>query len=215
MLGSNKIILITLFTALSAVGAFIKIPIPYIPITMQTFFILLAGVLLGGKCGALSVLCYILLGLIGVPVFAEGGGLTYVFKPTFGYLIGFVIAAFAVGIIVNRTRYPSYKRILFSSFLGLLILYTIGLVYYWLIYTYYIGTGIAFKTLMLYCFVLTIPGDIALSFCVAFLGYRLIPILRKQNIPIAKKVTRRNGADKAEAKTGDVKKAEIHKSLNN
>lgn len=169
---------IALFTALIAVGAFIKIPIPVMPFTLQFLFTMLAGLLLGGKQGAAAVLCYIFIGLIGLPIFAEGGGISYVFQPTFGYLIGFVIATYVTGTIANKTAAPSIKRLLAANFIGLVILYVCGMVYYWLISTLYIGTDIGFWTLFLYCFVLAVPGDIFLCFVAAFISKRLIPALR-------------------------------------
>ena len=85
-----KMILVALFAALIAVGAFIRIPVPLVPFTMQTFFVVLAGMLLGKKLGAASALVYLAIGLIGIPVFTQGGGIGYVLKPSFGYLIGFI-----------------------------------------------------------------------------------------------------------------------------
>ena len=84
-----RLVLCALFAALIAVGAFIKIPIPYIPLTLQTLFTMLAGLMLGGRLGAISVCVYVAIGLAGLPVFTQGGGQMYVLKPTFGYLIGF------------------------------------------------------------------------------------------------------------------------------
>lgn len=179
---TRNLVLMALFTALIAAGAFIRIPIPVVPFTLQFLFTMLAGLLLGGKHGAISVLCYILIGLIGLPVFAEGGGIAYVFQPTFGYLIGFCIGAYVTGTIANKVPDPSIKRILAANFIGLLIVYLLGMLYYWAIYTFYIGKGIDFWTLFLYCFLLAVPGDIALSILAAFLGKRLIPIIRKKGI---------------------------------
>ena len=70
-------ILCAIFTALIAIGAFIRIPVPVVPFTLQFLFTTLAGVLLGSRLGATSVVLYIALGLLGVPVFAEGGGPGY------------------------------------------------------------------------------------------------------------------------------------------
>ena len=78
MKSTKKIVLCGLFVALMAIGAFIRIPIPMLPITLQTMFVLYAAVILGGRLGAVSVLVYVIMGLIGVPVFAEGGGIWYV-----------------------------------------------------------------------------------------------------------------------------------------
>lgn len=180
-MGNTKnLVRMALFAALIAVGAFIRIPVPVCPFTLQFLFTMLAGLLLGGKYGALSVLVYLCVGLLGLPVFADGGGIGYVFQPTFGYLIGFCVASYVTGVIANRTAQPSLKRLLGANFLGLLIVYAMGMLYYWLICTFYVGTGIGIWTLFLYCFLLAVPGDILLCILAVFLGKRLIPILRKE-----------------------------------
>ena len=89
-----KMILVALFAALIAVGAFIRVPVPLVPFTMQTFFVVLAGMLLGKKLGAASALVYLAIGLIGIPVFTQGGGIGYVLKPSFGDMIGFIVAGY-------------------------------------------------------------------------------------------------------------------------
>ncbi|MEI3552319.1 MAG: biotin transporter BioY [Acutalibacteraceae bacterium] len=121
-----SLILCALFAALIAVGAFIKIPVPFVPFTLQLLFTTLAGIVLGPKYGALSVGVYILIGLCGVPIFTQGGGPAYVLQPTFGYLIGFLIGTFVTGLIVHKVPRPSIKRLLVANFSGLLIVYTLG-----------------------------------------------------------------------------------------
>ena len=78
MTKTKSIIYCGLFTALIAVGAFIKIPVPVVPFTLQYLFTMLAGLLLGAHLGSLSVFAYMVLGLAGLPIFTEGGGLWYV-----------------------------------------------------------------------------------------------------------------------------------------
>ena len=101
MTKTRSLVYCALFTALIAVGAFIKIPIPVVPFTLQYLFTMLAGILLGSRLGSrlgsLSVLAYMILGLIGLPIFSEGGGIGYVFKPSFGYIIGFCVETFVTG----------------------------------------------------------------------------------------------------------------------
>ena len=168
---------IALFTALIAIGAFIKIPVPVVPFTLQYLFTMLAGILLGAKRGAAAVLCYIALGLVGLPIFASGGGISYVLQPTFGYLLGFALGTYVTGRIANAVPAPSFKRLLAANFTGLIIVYLMGMVYYWLISTLYIGTEIGFWTLFLYCFLLAVPGDILLCIVAAIIGKRLVPAL--------------------------------------
>jgi biotin synthase len=101
-ISSGEIAFCGLFAALIAVGAFIKIPGPIVPFTAQFLFVNLAGILLGKKGGALAVGVYIALGLIGIPIFAEGGGIGYVLNPKFGYLIGFFVGAYCGGAVFER-----------------------------------------------------------------------------------------------------------------
>jgi biotin transport system substrate-specific component len=100
----RNFLLAALFAVLTAVGAMISIPLPYVPFSMQTFVVLLSGLLLGPKYGPLSQVFYVSLGLIGLPVFAGGtGGLQHVFSPTFGFLIAFVAASWIGGTLAPGT----------------------------------------------------------------------------------------------------------------
>ena len=143
--------LCAMFTALIIVGAFIRIPIPYVPFTLQLLFTMLAGLLLGKKLGTMSVLLYIILGLIGVPVFTEGGGLMYIFKPSFGYIIGFAVGAYLTGKIAHEVKNPSFGRLLWANIAGLI----------------------------LFCFLLIVPGDLFLCVVAAILMKRLLPVLHQ------------------------------------
>lgn len=177
MKNTKALVFMSLFAALIAVGAFIKVPMPLIPFTLQTFFVMMAGTLLGAKYGALSVLVYILIGLCGVPVFTGGGGFTYVFQPTFGYLIGFIFAAFFIGLITNKGQRPSWKRLLAGNFVGLIIWYVFGIVYYWMIARYYLGDPVAMRSLMVPFILLPLPGDLIKMTLAILLSKRLYPML--------------------------------------
>ena len=183
-MGHNKLsvhmMLCALFAALITVGAFIKVPLPIVPFTLQFLFTMLAGLLLGGKLGGISVLVYIILGLIGIPVFTEGGGLGYLLKPSFGYIIGFCIASYVTGSIVHKVTTPSYKRLYFANFTGLGVVYLCGMVYYYIICNFIIGSPIGLWTLFLYCFLLAVPGDIVLCIVGAILAKRVLPILNRK-----------------------------------
>lgn len=175
---TKNMVLCAMFVALIAVGAFIRIPIPVVPFTLQILFINLAGLLLGGKLGAIAAGSYMIIGLIGLPVFAEGGGLSYVFKPSFGYIIGFIVSAYVTGIIANKVYNPSHKRLLTANFIGLAIVYLFGMIYYYIMSNFYLETPIGLFSLFLYCFILAVPGDIVLCIVSAILAKRLIPIIK-------------------------------------
>lgn len=179
---TDSMILCALFSVFIATGAFIRTPIPVVPFTLQFLFTTLAGILLGTKEGAASVGIYIAMGLIGLPVFAEGGGFAYVLKPSLGYIIGFAAAAYVTGAIAEKSERPGVKRLLAAAFAGLAIVYAFGMVYYYFMSNFYLGTPIGLWPLFIYCFVLAVPGDIVLCAVAALLGKRLIPVIKKKRV---------------------------------
>ena len=93
-----------MFTALITAGAYIRIPVPICPFTLQFLFTTLAGIILGKNKGAAATALYVILGLAGLPVFTGGGGIGYVLQPSFGYILGFIAGAFVTGLIVERAK---------------------------------------------------------------------------------------------------------------
>ena len=178
-MSARQITMTALFVALVAVGAFIKIPIPYLPFTLQLLFTTLAGLILGSRLGGMSVIMYLILGLAGVPIFTEGGGLTYVVKPTFGYLLGFAIGAFVAGRMVETSVTLTFKRLLAASFVNLAIVYGVGMIYLYEIKDLYLAKPIGLETLFIYCFALPVIPDIFLCILAAFIAKRLLPILKR------------------------------------
>ena len=176
-----SLVFCAVFISLISVGAFIRIPVPSIPFTMQLFFVTLSGLVLGGKLALISNCLYLFMGLIGIPIFANGGGIGYIFKPSFGYIIGFCIGAFVTGIMAEKRSNPSYRRLLFASFCGFFIVYFFGLVYYYLISYFYLKNFAGFFPLILHGFLMTCPGDIACTFFAAFIAERLIPVIKNLN----------------------------------
>lgn len=176
---TKNLVFMSLFAALIAVGAFIRVPMPLIPFTLQTFFVMMAGNLLGAKYAAGGTLVYVLIGLCGVPVFTGGGGFTYIFQPTFGYLIGFIFAALFIGMIVHKKEQPSWKRLLAGDLVGVVVWYVFGIIYYWMIAKYYLGDPVAMKSLLVPFILLPLPGDLIKMTLAILLGKRLLPIISK------------------------------------
>jgi len=125
----KDIILVLSFAILTGLSAQIKVEIGPVPITFQTFAVLLAGALLGAKKGAFSQLVYLSFGLTGIPWFARGGGLAYVFSPTFGYIVGFVLCAFLVGFLAEKGFDRDFKKSILAMALGNLAIYLPGLLW--------------------------------------------------------------------------------------
>ena len=138
---TKDLVLIALFAALTAVGGFLNIPTPTVPFSLQFLFCAYAGVLLGSKKALMSQLLYLAIGLIGVPVFTKGGGIGYVLQPSFGFLLGFAVCAFIIGLIVEREPKPGFLRITTAVSLGLLSTYVIGALYLYFITNYLAAPG--------------------------------------------------------------------------
>lgn len=154
--GTKRLVLISLFTALTFVGSLLQIPMYPAPITLQTFFVMLSGFLLGPLAGAKTQILYIFIGLVGLPVFTGGGGIGYILDPRFGFILGFIPLAVVCGYSAN---YKNPKHLFFCATLGTVILYVIGTTYIWLILRYLSGIepsylGI-FKGMLVF-----LPGDI-------------------------------------------------------
>lgn len=169
-----------LFTALIAAGAFIKISIPVEPFpmhfTLQFFFVLLAGFLLGAEKGALCVGIYLAVGLVGVPVFAAGGGPAYLVRPTFGFLLGFVFAAFVTGGLCSLKSRMTVGWNLFSAFWGMMAYYLSGMVYFYIISNYVIQMPVTWAVVFVNCFLITVVEDFVLCVLASVLAKRLKPM---------------------------------------
>jgi len=125
----KDIVLILNFAFLTGLTAQLKIEIGLVPITMQTLMVLLAGALLGAKRGALSQITYLGMGLLGLPWFSRGGGMAYILSPTFGYIIGFVLAAYLVGYLAEKGLDRNIKTAVLAMLAGNIILYVSGLLW--------------------------------------------------------------------------------------
>lgn len=171
--GLHFIILAALFASLTATGAYIRIPMYPVPITLQTLFVVLSGVFLGSPYGPISQLLYLGIGLIGFPVFAEGGGPAYIFKPTFGYLLGFPLGSFLSARILYGRSVPANlqevrirlgqmlpQRILFGLGAGILAIFVPGVVFFYLSSNLYLNNSIPFGTAITAGFLIFLPGDI-------------------------------------------------------
>ncbi len=176
LIKTKALILCALFVALISIGAFIKLPIPPIPVTLQMLFVLLAGQLLKPAYTAIALLGYILLGLIGLPVFSGGGGGSYILHPTFGYIIGFLVGAVLISVLTKKKNL-SYFKLLFANFAGLAVIYIFGITYFYLVNTLYLSNNVDSIYMLVSCFLVFIPSDIAFCFLSAELAKRLKKII--------------------------------------
>lgn len=163
----------SLFASLTAIGAFIKIPLPYVPFTLQVLFVFLSGALLGSKRGMQSQLVYVAIGLAGVPVFTQGGGIGYVLQPTFGYLIGFIAGAFVVGWIAERITNPKTYQFVLANLAGLIVVYLFGVTYLYIALNTWMDVESSWSHVIMVGFLYSIAGDIFIAIISGLLTMRL------------------------------------------
>jgi biotin transport system substrate-specific component len=161
-----RVIGIAAFTVLTALGAFVRIPLPFspVPVTLQTMFVLLSGAFLGLGFGVAAQALYVALGIAGMPIFSgAGSGLFYLSGPTGGYLIGFIVSAH---LIARGLKNPPHTFLaVFGRFLAAdLLIFIFGILWLKAIF------GSSLSTLLLIGFVPFIPGDL-LKTCVAAAFY--------------------------------------------
>ncbi len=178
-ISTKDMVLCAIFTTLIIIGTFVRIPTPIIPITFQVMFTTLAGLILGSRRGGLAVLLYVLLGLAGVPVFAGGGGIGYVFSPTFGYLVAFIIGAYVAGKMVEKDESNSIKKYAIASTVNLIIIYAVGVIYLYLMKNFYLAAPLSFGKALWVGMIAPLPSDILGLLIACLIAVRIRPVVKK------------------------------------
>jgi len=164
----RQMTLVSLFAALTAVGAFISIPLYPVPLTLQTLFTLLSGMTLGCVLGASSQIIYVLLGIVGLPVFAGfKAGIGILFGPTGGFLLGFIISAYIVGRMIELKEEKNIFYYFLVGLLGTIIIYIIGVAQLSLV------TGIGVKKAVAVGMLPFLPGDMLKIIAASFIAHKL------------------------------------------
>lgn len=179
----NLIITLTLsalFCTLICVGSFIRIPMPnMMPITLQTFFVLLTGLVLPVKASALATVTYMALGLIGLPIFSGGGGLGYVLMPNFGFIIGFLIATVIISAITLKLQNRKLWQFICVSLLGVVIIYIIGILYFAFITNVYNKSDYSAIWFIQTVFLPFVPKEIICIILSSISAYKIRPYITK------------------------------------
>ena len=184
-LSTKDMTLVAMFTGLTAIGAFISLPVGPVPISLQSLFVILSGLIIGPKLGALSQIVYISLGLIGVPIFSGfTGGPQTIMKPSFGFIIGFVFAAYIVGVIAHSDKKLSIKKVWIGSLVGTIVVYLFGLPYMYYMLNIVMGKGLSFQAIMQMGCLLFLPGDFVKVIIASLVAMKILPILSKSNLSL-------------------------------
>lgn len=165
-----SVILVAMFTALMAAGSFIRVPLPPVPVTLHTLFIMLCGILLPLSLSLPSVLLYLFLGLIGLPVFTGGGGFAALAGPTGGYIAGYIPAVIVLGLLRPACRKCNCVFLFAAAcLLSQICIYVPGLL--WLRHSLSLSTQAALAAGL----VPFIIGDIVKTAVAAVAGKALLP----------------------------------------
>ncbi|MEG9296920.1 biotin transporter BioY [Mangrovibacillus sp. Mu-81] len=167
-----------MFVALMAVGANITSFVPFlviggVPITLQTFFAILAGAILGSRIGAISMGVYALVGLVGVPVFARfGAGFSSIISPTFGFIISFIFTAYLTGKIIQKHK--GIKAYVIAALVGMAVNYLVGTNWMYAAYKLWASApdGLTYGLVWSWMIV-PLPKDIILAVCAGIMAHRL------------------------------------------
>ena len=171
-LATKELIACALFIALITAGTFIRIPVGTDVYTLQFLATLLAGLLLGPRLGVIAVATYVGMGLLGIPVFASGGGPAYVLQPTFGYLLGFIVQAAVNGWLARRVSAPRMRWLLGANLAGMAVVYLFGLAWFYVISNYVIAAPISAWLVIWYCGILQVVPDFLLCVAAALIAER-------------------------------------------
>lgn len=161
-----------LFCALLTISAKIQIPTPLVPFTLLSACFLLCIFILPGFSSFFTISAYIFAGLIGLPTFASGGGISYLLNPSFGYLLGFLIASL-IKCLILKQKTTSYKSILLSSIALLTLVHALGNIYVYLILTSHLNVEITLLQSFISNGLLFIPIDLAWALFCPFIIKRI------------------------------------------
>ncbi len=164
------------FTALITVGAYLSFPLPGspVPVVVQNFFVIAAGMLLGPRHGVASVVVYLALGAVGFPVFAGGsGGVAHLVGPTGGYLLGYLPAVFVAGALLSQNAHAGLGRTAAAAGLGFALVYLCGVPVLILV------TGLGLGPALAVGFLPFLPGDLLKAVAAVLLYRRIAPRLSR------------------------------------
>ncbi len=176
----KEMALVSMFAALACIGGLLMrfggpVIVPY---SLLPFISLLAGVLLGGRLGALSMVVYLAIGLLGVPVFAAPpyGGLAYFVKPTAGFLFGFIGGAYVTGKLVERMRKNTAGNYMLASCIGVAVIYLIGLPYLYVVLNFFVGKALNVWSVLKIGLLPFIAFDLIKAFIVSVIA---VPVVKQ------------------------------------
>ena len=166
-LDARSITSVGLAVALLVIGSAIALPIGPVPISLQSLVVLTIGITMGKRLGVMAVTVYVIAGLVGLPVFAGlKGGPQYIFSPTFGFIMAFILAAYIVGSAYeSSSNFRRYTSLVIAT----LLIYVIGAGYFYVVQSVHLGNNIPFTKVLQLTVLPFVLGDVIklhVAFCV-------------------------------------------------
>ena len=181
---TKDLILCGLFCSLLFIASLIKIPLITMPVTLQLLTCLTAGLLCGWKTAAITTCTYIVMGLLGLPVFAMGGGFSYLLKPNFGFIIGFIPAGIIAGIFSGGyKKQASFRRMFIGALIATAVLHLIGCHYFYFM-SNFIGLPFGYFECVFACTIVFLPTDFLWCVLSSLIAKKLGNVLRTHSLPL-------------------------------
>ncbi len=180
---TKNILLTGIFTALMIISSYVVIPIGPVPHSMQPLIVLLAGILLGARYGALSIIVWILLGCLGLPVFNQGqAGAVMLMGPTGGFILGFVVCAWLVGYLTERHYTEKLAPNIVYMILAMLIVYVVGIVGFKFNMEYFLGKMLSWEKSFILVVAPFLPFDIIKAAIASYVGVKVRRALKTMGL---------------------------------
>lgn len=179
---TKRISLMGLFLGIMVISAYLQITLPtpffVMHITLQIFVCIVCGLCFPLKQVTMIMAVYILIGLCGLPVFASGGGIYYVMKPTFGFVLGFLFTGMFCSYLASKRKMETYEDYRKIGLAGLAVFYLSGNLYYYVCTHYVLHTMVPLQVCLFNCFVVSIVPDVFLCLVASRCAKRLKPYIK-------------------------------------
>ncbi len=168
---TKNIIMTGIFAALMIISSYIVVPIGVVPHTLQPLIVLLSGILLGPKYGPLSIIVWIILGCLGLPVFNQGqAGVGMLFGPTGGFIVSFIVGSGVAGYLTEHSSNKSLGRNIAYMVFSMLVIYVVGAIGFMFNFTYFLNKPMTWEKTFILAVAPFLPFDIIKAVIAAYVG---------------------------------------------
>mgnify|MGYP003586906120 FL=1 len=170
----RNMMLAGIFAAFMIISSYIVVPIGPVPHTLQPLVVLLSGVLLGHKWGPISIIVWVVLGVLGLPVFNQGqAGAVMLIGPTGGFIFGFIVCSWLAGLLTEKNLQAGYAKTFFYLLIALIVAYILGLIGFMLSFQYFLHKPMTWEKSVLIAIAPFLPFDIIKAAIASYVGVKV------------------------------------------